>query len=182
MHEQSPTQVITTAPNRRPFLKGILAGGLIASLLAGGAAAFANGEHHSHFWKAGGCRHGNAMRDPAVMKERADFMADRMLDRVKATDEQRARVKATLQASLDEMLRLRADHLANRAAMMAALTQPTVDRAELERIRSAEIQLAERASTTLVSSMADIAEALDPEQRKAIAEMAARWSGHGREL
>lgn len=188
MQQQSPDQKDVAVPKqaaaakRRPFLKGILAGALIGSMLAGGAAAFANGEHHSHFWKAGSCRHGNAMRDPAAMKDRADFMADRILDRVKATDQQRTQVKATLQASLEETLRLRTDHQANRAAMMAALTQPTVDRAELERIRSAEMQLAERASATLVSSMADIADALDPEQRKAIAEMATRWSGHRREL
>jgi Spy/CpxP family protein refolding chaperone len=66
--------------------------------------------------------------------------------------------------------------------MRAALTKPSIDRAELERIRSAEMQLAETASTTLVASIADIADVLDPKQRQAIADMGARWSGHRREM
>ena len=122
------------------------------------------------------------MRDPAAMKERADFMAERMLDRVDATPEQRTKVKASLQASIDELLTLRGQHKANREAMVAVLTQPAIDRSELERIRSAEMQLAERASTTLTTTLADIAETLDPAQRKQIAEMAARWSGHRHDL
>ncbi len=181
MEQQSPNEANTSTSRRRPFLKGVLAGGLITSLLAVGATVFANGDH-SHFWKHGGCKQGHAMRDPAVMKKRAGFMTDRFLDRVNATEEQRTQVKATVQASLDDLLELRGQHHANRDSIRAALTQPTIDRAELERIRSAEMKLAESASTTLVATIADIAEVLDPEQRKAIAEMTARWSGHRHEL
>lgn len=181
MEQQNPIDTHSAKSKRRPFLKGILAGGLIGSLLAGGAAAFANSEHHSNFWKTGGCHKKHSMRDPSAMKERADFMAERMLDRIDATPEQRTQVKATLQTSIDELLKLRDQHHANREATLAALTQPTVDRAELERVRSAEMQLAERASATLMATLADIAEALDPEQRKKISEMAAHWTGrrHG---
>lgn len=122
------------------------------------------------------------MRDPAVMQERAGFMADWVLKRIDATEEQSVKVKATLQASISEMLALRNQHFANRDAMRAALTKPTIDRAELERIRGAEMDLAETASTTLVASIADIADVLDPEQRQAIADMGARWSGHRHEM
>lgn len=188
MMEQQPrentpvenTQAATS--KRRPFLKGMLAGGLISALLAGGASVFANAEHHGHFWKAGACKSRHAMRDPVFIHERADFMADWVLDRVDASDEQRAKVKTTLKASLSELLALRTQHHANRDAMRAALTQPAIDRDELERIRSAEMQLAHSASTTFVAAMADIAEVLNPEQRKTIAEMAQRWSGRRHSL
>ena len=182
MENQSHNDTATSKPRRRPFLKGLLAGGLISGLLAAGATVFANADHQSHFWKAGGCRQAHAMRDPAVMQERAGFMADWVLKRIDATEEQSAKVKATLQASIADMLELRTQHYANRDAMRAALTKPTIDRAELERIRSAEMQLAETASTTLVASIADIADVLDLEQRQAIADMGARWSGHRHEM
>lgn len=178
MEQQHQNETSTSNSRRRPFLKGVLTGGLIGSLLAAGATVFANSDHSSHFWKAGGCRQGHAMRDPAVMQERAGFMADWVLQRVNATEEQSTQVKATLQASINEMLELRSQHHANRDAMRTALTQPTIDRAELERIRIAGMQLAETASTTLIASIADIADVLDPEQRQAIADMAARWTGH----
>ena len=182
LEQPNPAETPKGKSKRRPFLKTILAGGLIGTLLAGGAAVFANGEQHSEFRKSGGCHKKHAMRDPAAMKERADFMAERMLDRIDATPEQRTQVKATLQVSIDELLTLRGQHKANREAMVAALTQPTIDRSELERIRGAEMQLAERASTTLTKTLADVAEALEPAQRKQIAEMAARWSGHRHHL
>lgn len=184
MEKQSPNEAVTSKSERRPFLKGLVTGGLISGLLAAGATVFANNDHHSHFWKTGGCRQGHAMRDPAVLQERADFMADWVLGRVNATDAQRTQVKAALQASINQMLVLRDQHHANRDAIRAALTQPTIDRTELERIRIEEMKLAETASTTLIASIADIAEVLEPEQRQAIADMAARWSGHrhGHEL
>ena len=182
MGDQTPNDATSSKPERRPFLKGVLTGGLIGSLFAVGATVFANGDGQTHFWKAGSCRHGHAMRDPAAMQERASFMADWVLKRVDATEEQRTQVNAILKASIDEMLELRSQHHANRDAMRTALTQPTIDRAELERIRSAEMQLAETASNKLVASVADIAEVLTPEQRKAIADMGGRWSGHRQEM
>jgi len=180
--KQSPNDASPSKSERRPFLKGVLAGGLVSSLLAVGASVFANSDHQSHFWKAGACRQGHAMRDPAVMQERASFMADWVLKRVNATDEQSAQVKATLQATINDLLELRNQHYANRDAMRTALTKPTIDRAELERIRSAEMQLANTASTKLIASIADMADVLDPQQRQAIADMGARWSGHRHEM
>jgi Spy/CpxP family protein refolding chaperone len=183
MEQKTEQQIAKTTsqstPSRRPFLKGLLTGGLITGLLAGGATVFANADHYSHFLKVGGCKQGHSMRDPVVMQERAGFMADWVLKRVDATEAQKSQVKATLQVSINKMLELRNQHHQNRDAMRAALTQPTVDRAELERIRVEEMKLAETASTTLVNSIADMADVLEPEQRQVIADMAARWSGRG---
>lgn len=170
-----------TGTKRRPFLKGILAGGLVGTLIAGGVGAFAQHDGPGHFFKAG-CSHRHAMRDPGVMKERADFMVEWTLSRIDATDEQRAQVKSVVKATIDDLLQLREEHQANRKAMIAALIEPEVDRAELDRIRSAEMALADRASRRIVTALADSADTLTPEQRAQLAEMAQRWRGRRHEL
>ncbi|UCD67196.1 MAG: Spy/CpxP family protein refolding chaperone [Betaproteobacteria bacterium] len=166
---------------RRPFLKGLLTGGVVGTLIAGSVGALAQHDGHGQFWKAG-CSHRHAMRDPDVMKERADFMVEWTLSRIDAADEQRAQVKSVVKAAIDDLLQLREEHQVNRKAMIAALIEPEVDRGELDRIRSAEISLADRASRRIVSALADTAEALTPEQRAQLAEMANRWRGRRHEL
>ena len=176
-HQHEPH---TKSPKRRPFLKGLLAGGLAGSLIAGGAA-FAQQGGHPHFWKAG-CKHRQAMRDPGVMRERADYMVERTLSRIDATPEQREQVKSIVRGAIDDLLALREQHDANRKAMVAALTQPEVDRNELDRIRSAEVALVDEGSKRIVTALADSARILDPEQRVQLAEMASRWRGRRGEM
>lgn len=171
----------TTNPKRRPFLKGVLTGGLVGTLIAGGVGAFAQHEGPGHFFK-GGCGHRQAMRDPGVMKERADFMVERTLSRIDATEQQRTEVKSVVKAAIGDLLQMREEHQANRKAMIAALIEPEVDRTKLDRIRSAEISLADRASRRIVTALADSAEALTPEQRAQLAEMAGRWRGRHQHL
>ena len=55
------------------------------------------------------------------------------------------------------------------------LTQPNVDRATLEDLRRAELQLAESASSRIVTALADIADVLTPEQRAELVKMAERF-------
>ena len=69
-----------------------------------------------------------------------------------------------------------------RKEMIAALIEPNVDRAELDRIRSAEMALMERGSRRIVTALADAADMLTPEQRAQLAQMAERWTGHGHRL
>jgi len=168
------------SPKRRPFLKGLLAGGLAGSLIAGGAA-FAQQGAHPHFWKTG-CKQRQGMRDPGVMRERADYMVERTLSRIDATPEQREQVKSIVRGAIDDLLQLREQHRVNRTAMVAALTQPEVDRNELERIRSAEVDLVNQGSKRIVAALADSAQILDPEQRAQLADMASRWPGHRDEM
>lgn len=168
------------SPKRRPFLKGLLAGGLAGSLLAGGAV-FAHQDGHAYFGK-GGCKHRQAMRDPGVMRERADYMVERTLSRIDATPEQREQVKSIVRGAIDDLLALREQHEANRKAMVAALTQPEVDPNELERIRSAEVALVDQGSKRIVTALADSAQILDPEQRAQLAEMASHWRGRRGEM
>ncbi|HUU72155.1 MAG TPA: periplasmic heavy metal sensor [Burkholderiales bacterium] len=166
---------------RRPFLKGMLAGGLVGTLLAGGVGAFAQHHPHAGFWKAG-CSQRHAMHDPGVMRERADFMVEYTLKRIDATEEQRTQVKSIVQGAIEDLMQLRAEHQTNRREMIAALIEPSVDRAELDRIRDAEMALMDRGSQRIVTALADAADALTPEQRAQLARMAERWTGHSHKL
>jgi Spy/CpxP family protein refolding chaperone len=55
------------------------------------------------------------------------------------------------------------------------LTQPDVDRATLEDLRRAELQLAESASQRIVTALADVSAVLTPEQRVELVKMAERF-------
>ena len=176
---ESPAKAKAT--KRRPFLKGLLAGGLVGTLLAGGAGALAQHGPHSGFWKAG-CYQKHGMRDPGVMRERADFMVEYTLSRIDATEAQRTQVKSVVQSAIEDLLQLRTEHQTNRSEMIAALIEADVDRAELDRIRTAEIDLMERGSKRIVTALADAADALTPEQRAQLARMAERWTGRGQKL
>jgi Spy/CpxP family protein refolding chaperone len=50
-----------------------------------------------------------------------------------------------------------------------------VDRAALEELRRAELQLAEQASTRIVTALGDIADALTPEQRAELLKLAEQF-------
>jgi Spy/CpxP family protein refolding chaperone len=170
----------TEQPSRRPFLRGLVAGGLLGGLLGAGASASAEPGTFG-FWHSGrGCARRHPPGDPEAARQRADFLSDRVLDEIDASAEQRERIKALVAGALADLLQLREQHQAHRAAFVAALAQPAVDRAELERIRKAEVDLADRASHTVVTSLASMSEALSPEQRARLAALAARWQARHR--
>ena len=115
---------------------------------------------------------------PEQRAERADFATDWVLKRVDATEEQKVRIKAIVQDAIKDLGQVREQHMQNRQAFMDALTQPSVDRASLQQLRKAELQLAESVSDRLVNAIADAADVLTPEQRGKLAEMAnqfRRW-------
>lgn len=167
---QEPVSPDSPRRPKRRFLAGLLTGTVAGALFtAAGAGLMAHAEdgprglHRCH---AGG--HGKP--DPAAMRERAEFAADWMLSRVNATDAQKQQVKGILVAAMDDLAKLHESHRANRDAVVEALTADAVDRARLETLRSAELALAEQASRRLTQALADAAEVLTPEQRRALAE------------
>ncbi len=160
---------------KRKFLSGLLTGTLAGALLATGAGVFA------HAQEGGGPRcHGmHGRMGPEAMRERADFMADRLLSKVDATADQKSRVKGILAGAIDDLEKLRAAHQANRDAAIAALSAETIDRDRLEVLRSAEMVLASNASERITRALADAAEVLTPAQRKTFAEMAQHFRRAG---
>jgi len=165
-----------TPRGKRRFLSGLLTGTLAGALLATGAGVFA----HSQEGGGGPRCHGMQGRTgPEAMRGRAEFMADRMLSKVDATADQKARVKTILVGAIDDLGKLHTAHQANREAAIAALSAETIDRDRLEVLRAAEMALASNASERITRALADAAEVLTPAQRKTFAEMAQHFRRAG---
>jgi Spy/CpxP family protein refolding chaperone len=163
---------------RRKFFGGLALGGLLGTLAATSFNLWANEQGPEGGWHGRGwCRGhgGTGSLTPEERAARADHMTERMLSRLDATPEQKTRIKAIVQDAVKDLGQVREEHLKNRQAFMDALKQPSVDRAALKQVRTAEMQLAESASDRLVNAIADAADVLTPEQRGKLAEMAERF-------
>jgi len=171
----SPPSGAAASPggNRRRFFTGLVTGGLIGGLLAGTMGAWSHadgpGGWHGRSW----CRTHSA--DPAAQRERLEFAADWALNQVKASDAQREQVKGILGQTLADLGPVRDQHRQHRDAFAAALGQLSVDRATLDDLRRAELQLAEQASSRIVTALADIADVLTPEQRSQLLKLAEQF-------
>lgn len=109
-----------------------------------------------------------------------DHRIDTLLDRIEASDEQRATVKPVLMGASDELRGLYVEMREDRRTLAAALTGEAIDREAIEALRAARVASMDRASRRTLQALADAAEALTPEQRALIAEKLARH-GHRRD-
>ena len=172
------TNQTRTSP-RRPWRRIAIAA-RAGSLGAGvGMAALAHGGGFGGGFGPGG-RHMDrgGQTDPDAMKRRIDASVRWMLADVNATDAQREKIAAIVEATRKEMAPLREKHREARRAVMDLLAKPTVDRAAIEAIRAQEIQSADAMSRRFVQSLADVAEVLTPEQRAQLAEKMKQRRGH----
>jgi periplasmic protein CpxP/Spy len=101
-------------------------------------------------------------------------MAERMLDSVNASAEQRAQVKQITDRTAADM---KAQHESGRALReqgMKLFTQPVVDANAAEALRAQMMQQHDQASRRMMQTMLEISRVLTPEQRKQLAERMAQ--------
>jgi periplasmic protein CpxP/Spy len=142
------------APVKRSIKKPLLAGIAAAVILAAGAigvTAYAKGPDGMKGGRMGG------------------FMIERMLDRVDATDEQRAKIKVIVDRAQVEMAGLRSERKAVMEDITGILKAPTVDRSAIETKRAERLAKVDATSKQMTAAFADIADVLTPEQRKIVA-------------
>jgi Spy/CpxP family protein refolding chaperone len=148
---------------------------VIAGLATGiGLKALAYG-HGFGGWHRGGFIGGPI--DPARLDEHLDRMLRHLYVEVDATDTQKQQLAPIVKAAARDLLPMRERMHDGRRQAVALLSAPAVDRAALEALRASQVQLAEQASRRLTQALADVADVLTPEQRRQLAERAARWHG-----
>ena len=108
-------------------------------------------------------------------------MAERMLDSVGASAEQKARVHDILKTAQDERLQLREAGQAQFQQMLQLLSAPQIDAAAAEALRQQHQARHDAASKRLLQAMLEVQAVLTPEQRAKLAEqMKARHDMMGR--
>ena len=151
---QSPAQPTTS---RRRWLFAGVTTAVIATLSATGISQAADG------WREH--RHGG-MRGP-FDAEKAGKHVERMLDHAlpDASADQKARIVTIVKTALTDLQPLKQQHRAGKAEAVTLLAANRIDRNALERLRAAQMQLAQQASIRMTQALADAAEVLTPEQR-----------------
>jgi Spy/CpxP family protein refolding chaperone len=129
-----------------------------ATVTAGAAAAGGHGfgMHHRH-----GGNHEN-------IAKHIEKMVSHVLPN--GTPEQKAKLSEIAKACAADVKPLHQQLREGHKQALQILTQPTVDRAALEAVRTAQMQRMDQASRRMSQAAADAAEVLTPEQRTKFAE------------
>jgi len=125
----------------------------------------------------GGWYGGFGDMDPTVAAKRIDAMVAFRLAEIDATPEQRERIATIIKGAVNDLQASRKQHMQARRQSLALLAAPTIDRAQLEKLRVEQMQLGDAVSRRMLQVMMDCAEVLTPEQRAKLAE---RWQRHAR--
>ena len=111
-------------------------------------------------------------RDPTLeeAQQYVNRWTDHVLDRLDATEEQRAEIRLIIDEALPEMLAFRRQGRELRGEGRQLLLLEPIDRVGLDRVRAEGIELADRASARGLEVFVDITEVLTPEQREQVAD------------
>jgi Spy/CpxP family protein refolding chaperone len=142
--ERSPRRWLARRFSRR------LLGGL-AALATAGALSFSVAQAHGF-----GSGHEGAMA----------FRMHKILDRVGATDAQKAQIKAIWEGLRPQLKTLRLQHAGLRQQITQAMTAPTIDPAAIEKLRQQSVAVMDKVSSVMTQGFVESARVLTPEQRK----------------
>lgn len=154
---------------------------VVAAGLTGAAitSAFSRGPG---FGPGFGHGHGGMMGesfDPARAEDHADRMVRHMGIELDATDAQQDKLRAVAKAAVKDLIPLREKVQSARLKARELLTQPTVDRAEIEKFRTEQVALADTFSKRVSQAVADAADILTPDQRRKLNDRLPPMGGPG---
>lgn len=155
------------SPQKRGILYGVVGTLTVMTLVAAVPIAASGKDGGLLGWHGRFGRHG---MNPQAMHEHLKVGVKWALRDVNATEDQQARMETIVSAAATDLHRLKDQHTENRDEFRGQLGGATVDREALERIRKAELALADEASRRLVQAVGDAAEVLTAEQRQQLLE------------
>ncbi|HVZ71879.1 MAG TPA: Spy/CpxP family protein refolding chaperone [Polyangia bacterium] len=144
----------------RARLSRRVVGGL-AALVVGGALSLGVAQAHG----PGGMGGGMGFFGGGMM----GFRMHKLLDKVGATDAQRAQIKTIWEGLKPQLKGMHEQHMKLHEQVTAAMTAATIDPAAVEKLRQQGVQLMDQASTIITKGMVQTAQVLTPDQRKQIA-------------
>ncbi len=147
----------TPKRRRRGWIIAAAVVGALVIVGAGKALVYAKGGWDGHM-------------SPEEMADRIELGVKYALKETGATDEQRTRVTAILQATAADVHALAQEHKGFHKQLHEILAAETVDRARLEAVRAEGVSVADQATKRLAQGVADAADVLTPEQRAQLAE------------
>jgi Spy/CpxP family protein refolding chaperone len=112
----------------------------------------------------------------AQIEDRADKMVRHLAVEVDATNEQQEKLRGIMRAAVKDVVPVAERAHGARQQARDLLAAPTINRADLEKLRADQIGTADAVSKRIVQAIADAAEVLTPEQRKKLSE---RFPPHG---
>jgi Spy/CpxP family protein refolding chaperone len=104
--------------------------------------------------------------DPAQIEDRADRMVRHLSVELDATTDQQEKLRTIMRGLVKDVVPVRERTQNARRQARELLTQTTIDRGALEKLRAEQIALADTVSKRVVQAVADAAEVLSPEQRR----------------
>jgi Spy/CpxP family protein refolding chaperone len=139
---------------------------IVPALLVGALAlprALAWGHPHPH------------ASSPAELAEHLEDGLDHLLDRVDATDEQRAQASAIAERRAPELFAIITEGKLVRQQLKQALLAEQLDAAKLAAARTRLNELATKASAVGLDSVFELSQVLTPAQRKQVADKLSRF-------
>jgi protein CpxP len=140
---------------------------LLVALAAGSLGAFVTKSFSQGF---GPPWHGmmGGPTTPAQIEDRADRMVRHLAIEIDATTDQQNKLQGIVKGAIRDLLPMREQAFAAHQHARDLLTQATIDRGAIEKLRVEQIATADTFSKRIAQALADAADVLTPEQRKKI--------------
>jgi Spy/CpxP family protein refolding chaperone len=113
------------------------------------------------------------------MADRADRMVRHVAIELDANADQQAKLETIVKGAVRELAPMRDKMLAARQQARDLLTQTTVDRGAIEKLRAEQIATMDALSKRVAQAIGDAAEVLSPDQRKKLGDMLPPLGGPG---
>lgn len=166
----------------RPRRGRAIAGVLIVALAGALVGAFVSQSFSQGFGPPWHMTVGGPIGGPLTqqqMADRADRMVRHIAIEIDANADQQAKLEAIVKSAVGDLVPMRDKMLAAHQQMRDLLTQTTIDRGAIEKLRADQIATVDALSKRLAQAVGDAAEVLTPDQRRKLGDMLPPHGGPG---